>query len=255
MTPLSDVHVKVVVDGFETVRNWRVSRSVVTEVRPVVQASQHLVCVVFGALERAIQLLGNMLVRGIVVCADHSRLEALHRVGSGRVSNGGAKGSDVGWEVAGDGVELVVVQRVCHGLSSSIRERDRDSFVGDDLVRRERLAGPVPVRSSEVHGDLRPLGGVLRVCLCNLDCFLLNQLLNRTVRTHRYIEHNGLYFVYSDVGPVPGWEEHDSMGTVSGPTSLVLRTRAVPWLVRETVNATNLEERQKCVLIRGRDIL
>ena len=59
VTPLSNVHVKVVVNGLETVRDGVSSRGMVAEVWPVVQASQHVVGVILGGRERAVQDTGH----------------------------------------------------------------------------------------------------------------------------------------------------------------------------------------------------
>ena len=55
VTPTTNVDVEIVMDGLETVRDGRSSRSVVAEVRPVVQASKHIVGAVLGGLEGTVQ--------------------------------------------------------------------------------------------------------------------------------------------------------------------------------------------------------
>lgn len=61
-----------------------------------------------------------------------------------------------------------------------------------------------------------------------------------------------VYLVDRNVGPVPGGEQYTAVSAVSGPRSLVLTAGAVPCLVGDTMDSTNLEERLKLVLVSSR---
>ena len=104
-------------------------------------------------------------------------LQVLNGVPSERVTHGRLPSLVLCGEFLGYRVERVVEERIRHRRCRTVRLCDRNVIQSDDLVWREGLARPVPVRGTQIGSRLLPRVGVVSVSFSDLDSVLLNQLL------------------------------------------------------------------------------
>ncbi|CAK5270109.1 unnamed protein product [Mycena citricolor] len=142
-------------------------------------------------------------------------------------------------------VESVCKERVRHRPSRSVREGDRYLPVLDDLVREDRIYGPVPIWGTEIRSRLGPALRIGFVALGDLHSFRVEHLLCDCYGRD-YVSGQNTDLEESHVGPVPGWEEGGSMGAIPSPLQVgrwAFRAAGfVPLHVRQPVDAGNLEE-------------
>lgn len=156
-----------------------------------------------------------------------------------------------------DGMKFVMIQWIVDLDLFPIFTGDGNLRLRDNLIRRDGVQCPIPVRMAKISGGLLPVLCVDCVCRSDLFGLLLQNLLieNNCFINHGQVEEGcRTNLVKHNIGSMPGRENDRTMRTVSSPLTRAwvewgIAYGAIPRYIRKTMDSTNTEKGQEVILI------